>query len=305
MVKVLYISRDESKWVFRGPHYFQQELARTVPVHFARESGPISEILDRAPFTPDLIMLHMQPLNEAPVVTGLDEVAIPKAMYVEDVHYRSKDLVHFARANDVRLVFCPYREHFHRYLSDIADRFRWLPHCVNPDVFRDYGLVKDIDLLMMGQIVANYYPVRKAMLERFSGRPGFVYHGHPGYGNVPDDDPRFFVGERYAREINRAKIFLTCGSKWHVPVAKYFEALACRSCLVAPGGADFPDLGFYDGETYVECTLDNFEERATAMLASPKTRRRIARRGHDMVMERHTARVRVREFLAAVEEALT
>jgi len=304
MVKILYISRDESKWVFRGPHYFQQELARAARVHFARESGPIREILSQAPFRPDLIVLHMQPLNEAPRITGLDRVAIPKAMYVEDVHYRSKDLARFAQENDVRLVFCPYREHFHRYLPEIADRFRWLPHSVNPEIFRDYRLPKEIDLLMMGQIVAMYYPVRKAMLERFKGRQGFVYHGHPGYVDVPDDHPRFFVGERYAREINRAKLFATCGSKWHVPVAKYFEAPACKSCLLAPGGADFPDLGFVDGETFVECTIDNFEAKAEQILADPAALERITRRGHELVMDRHTTKRRVREFLAMVKECL-
>jgi len=304
VIKILYISRDESQWVFRGPHRFQQELARAAQVHFSRASGPIGEILTRTPFVPDLIMLHMQPLNEAPRIDGLAETAIPKAMYVEDVHYRSKDLARFAEENDVRLVFCPYREHFHRYLPELASRFRWLPHAVDPGVFRDYGLPKEIDILMMGQIVTMYYPVRKAMLDRFRGRPGFVYHGHPGYVNVSDDDPRFFVGERYAREINRAKLFLTCGSKWNVPVAKYFEAPACRSCLVAPGGADFPDLGFVDGETFIECTLDDFEAKAIAALEDRSLRERVAKRGYEMVMERHTTRARVREFLAAVEECL-
>ncbi len=304
MVKILYIARDESKWVFRGPHYFQQALARVARVHFARQSGSIKEILAQTPFSPDIIVLHMQPLNEAPIVTDLDALSIPKAMYVEDVHYRSKDLVQFAISNDVQLVFCPYREHFHRYLAPIADRFRWLPHCVDPDVFRDYRLPKEIDLLMMGQIVPMYYPIRKAMLERFNGKPGFVHRGHPGYVNIPDDDPRFFVGARYAQEINRAKIFLTCGSKWHVPVAKYFEAPACGSCLLAPGGADFPDLGFEDGKTFVECTIDNFEQRAVETLNDPGTLKRITKQGHEMIMDRHTASVRAGEFLALIKECL-
>lgn len=304
MVKILYISRDESKWVFRGPHYFQQELARVAQVHFARRSGSIEEILNETPFHPDVIILHMQPLNEAPMITGLEAVTIPKAMYVEDVHYRSKDLVEFAKGNDIQAVFCPYREHFHRYLGELADRFRWLPHCVNPDVFYDYGLPKEIDLLLMGQIVTMYYPVRKAMLERFRGRPGFVHHGHPGYVDISDDDPRFFVGRRYAREINRAKLFLTCGSKWSLPLAKYFEGAACMSCLLAPGGADFADLGFEDRKTFVECNQDDFEEKAIELLGDSAARARIAGQAYEMVMDRHTTSTRVREFLAMIKEYL-
>ena len=203
-----------------------------------------------------------------------------------------KDLVAFVQANDIRVVFCPYREHFHRYLGAIADRFHWLPHCVDPDVFRDYGLPKEIDLLLMGQIVTMYYPVRKAMLDRFQGKHGFVHHGHPGYTDIPDDDPRFFVGRRYAQVINRARIFLTCGSKWQLPLAKYFEGAASMSCVLAPGGADFPDLGFEDGETFVECTLDDFERRAVELLQDPGLLARITRQGHEMVMDRHTTSIR-------------
>lgn len=303
-LRVLYISRDESKWVFRGPHHFQQQLARIAQVHFHRRSGPIKSILKEAPFRPDLIMLHMQPFNDAPLITGLHKIKIPKAMYIEDVHYRSRDVAAFVQTNRIRAVFCPYREHFHRYLPQIADRFVWLPHCVDPEVFRDYGLAKDIDLLLLGQIVAMYYPVRKAMLDRFRGRQGFVWHGHPGYVDIPDDDPRFFVGRRYAQEINRAKVFLTCGSKWQLPLAKYFEAPACMSCVLAPGGADFPDLGFIDGETFVACTLDDFEQKASELLQDPGALARITRRGHEMVMDRHTTGVRVREFLAAIAERM-
>lgn len=303
-LRLLYIARDESRWVFRGPHHFQQELARVAPVHFCRRAGPIEEILKEAPFRPDLIMLHMQPFNFAPVVTGLDTIEIPKAMYIEDVHYRPKDVAAFVQENGIRIVLCPYREHFHRFLAQIADRFVWLPHCVDPDVFRDYGQEKEIDLLLMGQIVPMYYPVRKAMLERFRDRPGFVWHGHPGYVDVADDDPRFLVGRRYAREINRAKLFLTCGSKWQLPLAKYFEGPACMSCVLAPGGADFPDLGFVDGETFAACTIEDFHERAEQLLQDLGTLAHITRRGHEMVMDRHTTAVRVREFLAALRERL-
>lgn len=304
MLKILYVTRDESTWVFRGPHHFRQELARVADVHFAHRSGSIKSLLSQAPFRPDLIMLHMQPLDASPAVEGLDQTTIPKAIYVEDVHYRSADIVRFVRSNDVRYVFCPYREHFHRYLSEIGDRFRWLPHCVAPAVFRDYGLRKEIDLLMMGQVVAMYYPMRKAALDRFKGKDGFVYHGHPGYVSVADDDPRFFVGARYAREINRAKMFITCGSKWHLPVAKYFEAPACKSCLIAPGGPDFADLGFVDGKTFVACTVDDFEEKVAAYLEDSAARKRVAAEGYEMVMRRHTCAKRVREFLSIVEEEL-
>jgi len=301
VIKILYLSRDESRWVFRGPHYFQQQLAKAATVHFVRQSGSIRTILRQIPFRPDIIMLHMQPLTKALEISGLEEIAIPKAIYIEDVHYRPQELVNFVLTNDIHAVFCPYREHFHNYLHQIADRFEWLPHSVNPDVFRDWGLPKEIDLLLMGQVVPMYYPVRQAMLERFRNRKGFVFHGHPGYADIADDDPRYYVGVRYAQEINRSKIFLTCGSRWRLPLAKYFEAPACRSLLLAPGGPDLAALGFRDGETYVQCTQDDFEEKALELLKDPGTRERITQRGHEMVMERHTTRVRVREFLAAVE----
>jgi len=300
--KILYIGRDESRWVFRGPHHFQQALAQVAAVHFHRSPGPLEEILAQAPFRPDLIMLHMQPLPAALNVQGPAETEIPVAMYIEDVHYRPAELRRFIEANRIRLVFCPYREHFGRFLAGLNARFRWLPHCVDPGIFYDDGREKDIDVLLMGQVVPQYYPFRQAAAKLLEGRPGFVRHGHPGYVDVPDDEGRFFVGERYARELNRAKLFITCGSKWRLPVAKYFEAPACGACLVAPGGPDLPSLGFVDGETFVACEPDQLETKLDLFLRDRKRREQIARRGHELVMERHTAAKRAGEFLRLIEE---
>ena len=104
------------------------------------------------------------------------------------------------------------------------------PHFVNTDIFKDYGLRKRHDILLMGAI-SNVYPLRKKMRLYFKGRKGFKYRPHPGYTNVGVDS---YFGEKYAKEINRSKIFITDDSILHYPLIKYYEVLACKTLLLAP-----------------------------------------------------------------------
>ena len=56
---------------------------------------------------------------------------------------------------------------------------------------------------------------------------------HPGY-NIPSVEDQVV---KYAKEINKAKITLTCSSKYKYALAKYSEIPLCNSLLIA----DVPD----------------------------------------------------------------
>lgn len=47
------------------------------------------------------------------------------------------------------------------------------------------------------------YPFREAVLEKLRGEKGFVFHPHPGH----KASYNALVNEKYAKELNRAKIF--------------------------------------------------------------------------------------------------
>ena len=216
------------------------------------------------------IVLHMQPLTKALRSPAWTEIAIPKAMYMEDVHYRRKVASSLrARQTTSTSSFALTGSTSTTTCHEIADRFRWLPHSVNPS-FPRLRLPKEIDLLMMGQVVPMYYPVRQAMLERFRNRKGFRLPRSPRLCGHRRRRPPVLRRRTLRPRDQPLQDLSTCGSRWQVPLAKYFEAPACRSLLLAPGGPDLAALGFRDGETYVECTQDDFEEKALELLERPR-----------------------------------
>jgi spore maturation protein CgeB len=152
--------------------------------------------------------------------------------------------------------------------------------------------------------VAFYYPLREKIYKTMKDMPGFVYHGHPGYRNVGEEEAKFFVGERYAKEINCAKIFLTDDSNLHYPLIKYYEVLACNTLLLAPSTRELKDLGFIPGVNFIEINRNNFLEKAQYYLEHEDERKRIAEEGFKMVHSKHTVSIRAAQLVKLIEEIL-
>ena len=73
---------------------------------------------------------------------------------------------------------------------------QWFPHHVNTEVFKDYQLPKDIDLLLMGDVLPRLYPLRNRILQVMKDKPGFVYHEHPGCVTTQKKKERYFLLEK-------------------------------------------------------------------------------------------------------------
>lgn len=222
---------------------------------------------------------------------------------MHDIHYQEAKRKEFIRKNQVRYIFSIYRDAFLKMFPEFAPRMHWLPHWVNTDLFRDYGLNRNINWLMMGKM-ASYYPLRQKIYQSMKGKTGFVYHHHPGYRKVADKEKRVFVGERYAREISRAKMFLTCDSSFHYPLIKYYEVLACKTLLLAPASRELHDLGFIPGTNYVSINDTNFFRQANYYLKNVNERRHIAEAGYKMVRTRHSVALRAGQLKKMIDDII-
>ena len=165
---------------------------------------------------------------------------------------------------------------------------KWLPLYVNTNIFKDYGLKKDIDWLLMGAITGWVYPPREKVVHTMIGCEGFIYHEHPGYRDISKDEEKIFVGKKYAQEINRAKMFFTCDSIFNYPINKYYEALACKSLLLASSSKELFDLGFIPGVYYVKIDESNVIEKAEYYLHHPDEREKVTE-GYKMVHEKYSS----------------
>ncbi len=264
----------------------------------------VLKILNRRGFRPDFIFYYDFVYRHvyAPRVYGLGWTNIPKGVYYIDLQTQTSERREFIKNNGIDLIFSPSKDFFFRTLPEFKNKFRWLPFNNNPAVFKDWSLRKDIDILFMGRVKKEMHPFRNKVLERFKGYSGFVYHQHPY--DMKERSGRVYTGEEYAKEINRSKIFITSGTKYGYPVAKYFEVLACNTLLIAKGNKDLKELGFVSGQNFVECTDDNFYNLAMYYLKNHKERERIAKNGYNLVHSKHTNSIRAKEFIAIIQKHL-
>lgn len=302
-LKILYISRDFSKKTERHPYYLSQALSKVFDLVLWSEPGDIQNILNHIRFRPDFILINDPVDNRSPVITGLSSLNIPFGVFMYDLHRLVQERILFIEQNHVPYIFTLCRDYFINRYSKYLQRMRWLPHFANEEVFKDYGLPKDIDCLMMG-VARRYYPLRKIMYDALIDKPFFVYHPHPGYENQDETRKNIIIGEKYAKEINRAKLFLTCDSTFHYPLAKYFEVPACNTLLLAPPLKELEDIGFIPDVHFASINEKNFLEKIEFYLTHDQERTKMANEGYRMVHTKHSATVRALELVNMIKGIL-
>ncbi|WP_273126473.1 glycosyltransferase family protein [Bacillus weihaiensis] len=304
-LKLLFITKDWSSGIERNNYYLSQSLNNLTTLTIWEESGDIQDILTTLHFKPDFILLNDLRPTRCPEITGLKECKIPVGMIMHDLHYKTSYRKQFIEENNIRYLFTHYRDKFLEWFPEYEDRMIWFPHFVHIDVFKDYQEEKTIDFLLMGSTYPPIYPLRAAILDELGNLPNFTYHEHPGYDKETYDEENFFVGSRYAREINKAKIFFTCDSIYQYPVMKYFEVLASRTLLLASHSQELEDLGFIPGIHYVEIDLDTYYEKALYYLQNYEgIGKEIAENGYQMVRKYHSVDVRAKFLVKTINSLI-
>lgn len=183
------------------------------------------------------------PRNRRPelvIVYGMDGLAgMPYPVVTQfNEAYDTAKVDEYVRSNDVSLAI------FH-HANDMGRYWWWprngvvrvhVPHCADAVIYRDYGLDKDIDILVAGNLNDYYYPFRYRL--RGLARDWFRKRGykveilaHPGY-TLPHR-PGTVTGTAFARMLNRSKLVFTCSMRYNYALAKYSEIALCKSLAVA------------------------------------------------------------------------
>ncbi|SFE16250.1 Glycosyl transferases group 1 [Lentibacillus persicus] len=305
MVHILLIAEDTSRHLNKNFFYLEKELTKRIHLTLWRKPGHIRHILKQLPRRPDFILL----LNDLdrkihPMIKGLGHINIPTGLFINDVHRFTKLRKNFIEKNDINHLFTVVRDKFLMTYPEYEMKMEWFPHFVNPNLYKDYGLTKDINLLMMGAVNDNY-PLRQTIINAYQGDADFIYHSHPGYRHFSkEEENQHFIGKTYAKELNRSRIFFTSPSVLNYPVIKYFEVLACRSLLLAPAFKELKDLGFIPNFHFVPINEHNFKEKAAYYLAHETERQQIADQGYRFIHERHTVQQRTEQLIKRIEKIL-
>jgi len=223
---------------------------------------------------PDWIIMY-KPLG----LEGIEDTKVKKCLrYNEmwDIKGTKKEIYD----SGADLVICHHLNDIPKYKDVPLVSFVNVPHSAEASVYRDYGLEKDYDVLLTGA-VSSHYPFRarlkKIINQHLKKKAKCKILGHPG------GDLRKLHGETldgYAKELNKAKIVLTCSSKYKYRLGKYIEIPMCGSVLAG----DLPDDDQDDLESFmlVLNTTDTDEEivdKIMSVLHDTQTRENMIQRG--------------------------
>ncbi|SDC39231.1 glycosyltransferase [Shouchella lonarensis] len=309
-INLLFITSNPNYYLSRTVDYFIQALRAHLNIQVSYRSGFIQDIIDSSAFDPDFVYIDDYLGRRGPAVTGLTTLKCPYAVNMHDLHETRDSLLsikqkkEILRKEGVEHIFVYCRDAFLRWYPEFSNYMRWLPHHANTNIYRNYELEKDIDFMMPGVAIQPYYPLRATIVERLKDRPEFVLLPHPHYRERKYDKEGIFIGEAYARELNRAKICFTCDTLYQYPVKKYFETPACHTLLLASFSQELYDLGFRPDENFVAIDENNFEEKAYDYLRDEEKRKYVTGKGMDMVHKRHATSKRAEEFVEMITKII-
>lgn len=176
------------------------------------------------------------------------------------------------------------------YTPEIADRLFVWPNAVDPEVFRDYGLSKNIPILLTGS-QARHYPWRNAISRTVTSHFPTMIMPHFGW-NGEAGTARMFHGADYARLINASLFVPACGTICKDIVRKHLEIPASMACLVTERSQAVESFGFADMINCVFADESDIGSKLDHLLTNREELDRITRAGYDLVHERHSLRQR-------------
>jgi hypothetical protein len=243
---------------------------------------------------PDLVMFHTG--SEAPgepevTITNTDaHPEIPRLGYMFRDPFSPSRMATMNRLRAWRAdqVFTDFRpsDAPAPYFQDTM----YLPWWIDDTVFRDYGETKSLWVTLTGSgwLTKCIYAWRSDICRQLLPRVP-VFHA-PSLGNRQTNHD--YVGEHYARLLNRSRFSAGCGTISRYLTMKLLEIPASRCCLVAEEIEVLKAIGFVDGVNCVFATKDNVAEKVRRLVAEPARLQTITDAGYRLVHERHTQRNR-------------
>jgi glycosyltransferase involved in cell wall biosynthesis len=203
---------------------------------------------------PDAIIHGCDPrASGRPIVTGLNRVRLVKAIEIYDAWAFEQEQFEFIRQLRFTIgLMAPDGEYIDRYRMACPETsFVWAPNAVDTEIFRDYGLEKDTDIILYGALNPEFYPFRARLAAILNRQREFRFRHipHPGYYPPAGAEDTVISGERLSRRINGCWIGIATSSIYRCLLEKYLEISA--SCALVAG--DMPDSarGAF-GDDYVD-----------------------------------------------------
>jgi hypothetical protein len=166
----------------------------------------------------------------------------------------------------------------------------YLPWWIDDRVFRDYGEEKTLPITLTGTgwVSKQFYTWRQPIFLQLLPRLP-VYHV-PAFETHQKQDA--YIGESYARLLNRSSLSAGCGSASRYLTLKLLEIPAARCCLLTEETEVLKAIGFRHGVNCVFADASNVVSRVQELLDNPGRLQAITDAGFQLVHSQHTQRNR-------------
>lgn len=230
------------------------------------------------------------------------------AIWHDDLHRHlwTKDEINqlwLKRCDQANIIFLPY----FRQMFDFKIYRPFIPKMLSspwsvPDKIFHFARPWEsrIPKILFSGMVARQYPLRKRIRNYIlrTGVSDFDIQEHPSYnvGNLSHD----IIGQRYYERLGQYQGAIVTSAQRPVnyTVAKYFEVPGCGTLSFMEKTPDLLDFGFVEDENYIPITRWNYKRQIKIIHSQEGIR--IADRGCQLVMKRHTHSVRIANILSHI-----
>jgi len=251
-------------------------------------------------FDPDVVLVRLNSFFGQLDFRDCSFIPCPKVYLIADMHLWHKKQLDCVKQSEFDLVLFVYRFWMDKIKEKLGARVGWLPHSVPPKVFKDYG-PRTFDVVSSGHRFASDYPLRHLIHQYLQYNGGEISFSMPGHPQMTMDrkgpDNGCLIRGNYAKFLASGKLFVFGSSNRNYPIAKYVEGMASGSLVLAPKPEDADELGFVDGENFVEINRSNFVEKIKYYLWHEVEMQRIVNNAKKLVLERHTTEKRVEQLI--------
>lgn len=268
----------------------EQEVLDRLSPHFdvvtIDKGGDYGRLVDR--HKPDLVLFESKAVAaRKPVIVGArGDTSVPKAMLIRSdaMCYSRRDLLDDVEMLDIDACFA-IDSLYAFYLEELRERLFYIPHSVDPTVFRNYGLPKSELIAFYGHFLPSRpwkVETARVLKEAFT----CTFHPHDTT-RTSASSTRMAFGEAYARRLNQAEFVPVEGGFHNMVTRKFLEVPAVGATLVAPRFEMLEQFGFAD---MVNCVLgqpSELVEKIDHLLAHPAEHRGLTAAGQRLVRERH------------------
>lgn len=220
---------------------------------------------------------------------------IPKVFWINDFwHNNIYEWELFIRKfsiTDIFSIYTPFHTtrkiHSGYFNKNINVKFHKYFRSVNPKDFLKRK-EKNIDVLMLGAM-SGFYPNRQYFLDNLIKikKFNFMYKKHPGYLFKKDIKLKSNIGRNYFKLLSKSKIFITCSTKFNIPIAKVWEIMASGNLLMIDKINNLKLVKLKSNKNYVEISRNNFLKKIKYYLKNDKQREKIISNGRKLALKEY------------------